>query len=221
MTREFIMLPEFDKKWKQLDLTDSDLKRLQAELLVDPRIGSVMQGTGGVRKMRFAFEHQGKSGSTRVIYIDFAFYEKIYLLTAYPKNEKDNLTKEVRNAIKQLVERLKNLCSIRKGDNVMNVFDSIMTGLQEALDYEEGKGTARTTKLSVEPLPDLSANEIKSIRCSAGLTQQTFAAALGVSAKTVEAWEAGTNRPIGPARRMISIMKTDPDFLTKYHLVSD
>ncbi len=103
----------------------------------------------------------------------------------------------------------------------MNVFESIMTGLQEALDYEEGKGTARTTKLSVEPLPDLSANEIKSIRCSAGLTQQIFAAALGVSAKTVEAWEAGTNRPIGPARRMISIMKTDPDFLTKYHLVSD
>ena len=171
--------------------------------------------------MRFAFEHQGKSGSTRVIYIDFAFYEKIYLLTAYPKNEKDNLTKEVRNAIKQLVELLKNLCPIRKGDNVMNVFDSIMTGLQEALDYEEGKGTARTTKLSVEPLPDLSANEIKSIRCSAGLTQQIFAAALGVSAKTVEAWEAGTNCPIGPARRMISIMKTDPDFLTKYHLVSD
>ena len=71
MTREFIMLPEFDKKWKQLDLTDSDLKRLQAELLTDPRIGSVMQGTGGVRKMRFAFEHKGKSGSARVIYIDF------------------------------------------------------------------------------------------------------------------------------------------------------
>ena len=115
MTREFIMLPEFDKKWKQLDLTDSDLKRLQAELLVDPRIGSVMQGTGGVRKMRFAFEHKGKSGSARVIYIDFAFYEKIYLLTAYPKSEKDNLTKEERNAIKQLVERLEKSLSDKKG----------------------------------------------------------------------------------------------------------
>ena len=109
------MLPEFDKKWKQLDLTDSDLKRLQAELLTDPRIGSVMQGTGGVRKMRFAFEHKGKSGSARVIYIDFAFYEKIYLLTAYPKSEKDNLTKEERNAIKQLVERLEKSLSDKKG----------------------------------------------------------------------------------------------------------
>ena len=97
----------------------------------------------------------------------------------------------------------------------MNVFDSIMTGLQEALDYEEGKGSARTAKITVEPLPELTASDIKNIRCSAG------AAALGVSAKTVEAWEAGTNKPIGPARRMISIIQSDPDFLAKYHLVSN
>lgn len=215
------MLPEFDRNWKLLDLTDDDLKRLQSEMLDDPKVGDVMQGTGGVRKMRFAFENRGKSGSARVIYIDFAVYEKIYLITAYPKSAKDNLTKEERNAIKQMVERLKNIYQTRKGDNAMNVFDSIMTGLQEALDYEEGKVSARTTKISVEPLPELTAADIKSVRCAAGLTQQIFAAALGVSAKTVEAWEAGTNKPIGPARRMISIMRTDPDFLTKYHLVSN
>ncbi len=62
-----------------------------------------MQGTGGVRKMRFAFEHRGKSGGVRVIYIDFEVYEKIYLLTAYTKNEKENLTKEERNEIRRLV----------------------------------------------------------------------------------------------------------------------
>ena len=62
-----------------------------------------MRGTGGVRKMRFAFEHQGKSGGVRVIYVDFEVYEKIYLITAYAKNEKENLTKEERNAIKRLI----------------------------------------------------------------------------------------------------------------------
>jgi hypothetical protein len=62
-----------------------------------------MQGTGGVRKMRFAFEHRGKSGSIRVIYIDFEVYEKIFLITAYPKNEKDNLTKSECNEIRQLI----------------------------------------------------------------------------------------------------------------------
>ena len=58
-------------------------------------------------KMRFAFEQQGKSGSVRVIYVDFEVYEKLYLLTAYPKNEKDNLSKAERNTLKQLVGILK------------------------------------------------------------------------------------------------------------------
>lgn len=106
MTRTFIELPLFRSKWKDLGLDDSDLRRLQEEILADPKIGSVMQGTGGVRKMRFSFEHRGKSGSIRVIYIDFEIYEKIYLITAYPKNEKDNLTAAERNELKQLVSIL-------------------------------------------------------------------------------------------------------------------
>jgi len=96
-------LPHVRARWKDLGLDDNDLRRLQDEILADPKIGAVMQGTGGVRKMRFAFEHQGKSGGVRVIYIDFEIYEKIFLITAYPKNEKDNLTKEERNELKQLI----------------------------------------------------------------------------------------------------------------------
>ena len=65
-----------------------------------------MRGTGGVRKMRFAFEQQGKSGSARVIYVDFEVYEKIFLITAYPKNVKDNLTDSERNEIKQMIHAL-------------------------------------------------------------------------------------------------------------------
>ena len=56
--------------------------------------------------MRFAFENRGKRGSVRVIYVDFAIREKLYLLTAYQKNEKDNLTKGERNELKKLVEIL-------------------------------------------------------------------------------------------------------------------
>ena len=48
-----------------------------------------------------------KSGSVRVIYVDFEVHEKLYLLTAYPKNEKDNLSKAERNTLKQLVGILK------------------------------------------------------------------------------------------------------------------
>ncbi|MBQ9121540.1 MAG: type II toxin-antitoxin system RelE/ParE family toxin [Clostridia bacterium] len=106
MTRTFVELPIFRSRWKAMGLDDDDLKRLQEELLADPKVGAVMRGTGGVRKMRFAFEQKGKSGSVRVIYVDFEVYEKIFLITAYPKNEKDNLTDSERNEIKQMIHAL-------------------------------------------------------------------------------------------------------------------
>ena len=106
MTRVFVELPSFRNVWKSLGLTDGDLRRLQEELLADPQLGNVIQGTGGIRKMRFAFGDRGKSGSVRVIYVDFVIHEKLYLLTAYPKSEKDNLTKAERNELKKLVKIL-------------------------------------------------------------------------------------------------------------------
>lgn len=106
MTRTFVMLPEFDKCWKQMNLNDDDLKRLQSELLLNSQNNPVMQGTGGLRKIRFAFENSGKSGSARVVYVDFVVFETIYLISAYPKNEKDNLSKAERNAIKVMIEKL-------------------------------------------------------------------------------------------------------------------
>lgn len=107
MTREFVMLPEFDRKWKEIGFTDIELKTLQEELTINPNKGDLMQGTGGLRKIRVAFEGRGKSSSARVCYVDFAVYERIYLITAYTKNEKDNLSKEERNNVKKLVEFLK------------------------------------------------------------------------------------------------------------------
>lgn len=73
-----------------------------------------MQGTGGVRKVRFAFENRGKSGSIRVIYIDFEVYEKIFLLTAYAKADQSSLTKKERNSLKGLVELLE--LDLEKGE---------------------------------------------------------------------------------------------------------
>lgn len=104
MQRKFVMLPEFDKQWKAMGLSDDDLARLQREILSDPKAGDVIRGTGGLRKYRFAFEGRGKSGSSRVIYVDFVLKEIILLVTAYPKNEKDNLTQAERNAFKKLIE---------------------------------------------------------------------------------------------------------------------
>lgn len=106
MTRTFIMTNEFDKNWKAMGLKDDDLKSLQEELILNPTKGDLMKETGGLRKLRIAFEGRGKSGSGRVCYVDFAVYDKIYLITAYPKNEKENLSKTERNAIAKMIEQL-------------------------------------------------------------------------------------------------------------------
>ena len=106
MTREFVMLPEFDKQWQNLGLHDDELRQLQEILLENPKAGKVIRGTRGLRKMRIAFGGQGKSGSGRIAYVDFTVHETIYLITAYSKNDKDNLTKAERNAIAKLINML-------------------------------------------------------------------------------------------------------------------
>ena len=70
-------------------------------------------------------------------------------------------------------------------------------------------------------MPDISAEDIKAIRKKLGFTQAVFAAVIGVSTKTVEAWETGMNQPIGPARRMISLIQFDPEILQSYHIVNE
>ena len=107
MTRTFIEVPLFTKRWKEIGLDDEELQALQIMLLKDPESGPIMEGTGGIRKVRFPLENRGKSGSVRVCYTDFAEYEIIYLITAFEKKDQENLTAEEKNVLKKLVKSLK------------------------------------------------------------------------------------------------------------------
>ncbi len=102
----------------------------------------------------------------------------------------------------------------------MSVYDSIIQGLNEAIEYEKGNLSARKIKCTVNPAPDFDAQEIKAVRLSLGMTLATFAEVMGVSQKTVEAWESGKNKPLGTARRFLSALKTDPSLLTKCGIIS-
>jgi hypothetical protein len=81
MTREFVIMPEFDRHWEQMGLDDEELRQLQDTLLQNPKAGVVVRGTGGLRKIRIAFNGKGKRGSGRVAYVDFTVQEAIYLIT--------------------------------------------------------------------------------------------------------------------------------------------
>jgi len=97
----------------------------------------------------------------------------------------------------------------------MGAFDKIKMGLEEAIAYERGTLEAHTKKMTVQPICHFDASEIRDIRISAGMTQAVFAEFMGVSSKTVEAWESGRNHPIGSACRLLSLTKSDPEFPQK------
>ena len=104
MTREFIYTNNFSKKWVQLGLDDDDLLLLEIYLLEKPNAGDVMEGTGGIRKLRWALPNKGKSSGIRILYVDFIFSEIISMFDLFSKDEKDNLSKVERNALKQIVK---------------------------------------------------------------------------------------------------------------------
>jgi len=68
--------------------------------------GVVMQGTGGIRKLRWAREGMGKRSGVRVIYYYHDEHMPVYLLTVFGKGEKDNLTKAEQHALRKLVRSL-------------------------------------------------------------------------------------------------------------------
>lgn len=107
MIRTFIETPIFTKKWYELDLTDEDLRSLQNNLLNNPKIGAVIPGTGGLRKIRVSCNNHGKRGGARVIYVDVEISETIYFINVYAKNEKDDLSEAEKRAIIAMVNLLK------------------------------------------------------------------------------------------------------------------
>lgn len=107
MKRIFVEVPVFTRKWKELGLTDENLRELQNILLENPKTGDIIQGTGGIRKIRIPLEHKGKRGGARVIYVDIEWKEAIYFINVYAKNEKDDLTEEEKKAFKAIVKILK------------------------------------------------------------------------------------------------------------------
>lgn len=100
------------------------------------------------------------------------------------------------------------------------VFESIMTGLTEAIDDTRSEaGTLKRRTVTIVPVKRYEADQVKKIRKSVKMSQSSFASYLGVSKKTVEAWESGTNHPSGAASRLLNMMEMDNGLTEKYPFV--
>lgn len=86
--------------------TTAEREAIVTMVAADPECGEIMQGTGGVRKVRVGRGGKGKSGGGRVIYVHHNAEHPIFLLAAFAKNEKANLSKAERNALGKFVKTL-------------------------------------------------------------------------------------------------------------------
>ena len=105
MLTTVVELPEFIRRATKL-LNDSERHKLIFYLSANPKDGDRIQGTGGIRKIRWAREGKGKSGGVRVIYFYYNQSMPLFLITVFAKNEKSNLSKAERNELAKLTKLL-------------------------------------------------------------------------------------------------------------------
>jgi hypothetical protein len=84
-------------------LDDDQYQSLQLALLARPGLGSMIRGSGGIRKLRWALAGTGKRAGIRVIYFWDEASETYYMLYAYRKNAQEDLTAQQLRALARLV----------------------------------------------------------------------------------------------------------------------
>ena len=95
----------FQRKVGRL-LTEDEKTELVAYLSMNPNAGVLIQGTGGIRKLRWARSGRGKSGGVRVVYYFHNEEMPLYLLTLFGKNEKANVSMEEKLLLSKTVKLL-------------------------------------------------------------------------------------------------------------------
>jgi mRNA-degrading endonuclease RelE of RelBE toxin-antitoxin system len=85
-------------------LSDDEYSRLQHALIADPEAGDLIQGSGGVRKLRWGVKGRGKRGGIRVIYYARTRQGQIWMLTVYAKNVAESIPAHVLRQIKEEID---------------------------------------------------------------------------------------------------------------------
>jgi len=99
----FTETPVFTRQITKL-LPDDGYRELQQELTFNPKAGAIIQHSGGLRKVRWRSAIRGKRGGIRVIYYWYVSCDEIYMLLAYGKGEKDDLTAQELKVLRRLVQ---------------------------------------------------------------------------------------------------------------------
>ena len=93
----------FTRQVREL-LPDEEYRKLQVALISTPTLGSVIRGSGGLRKARWVLPGKGKRGGVRVIYYWAVVEEQLLMLLMYAKSEQDDLSPSQLRTLRELVE---------------------------------------------------------------------------------------------------------------------
>lgn len=98
--------PPYIAAAKEAGISDELRSRIVSLVASDPEVGDDLRGTGGCRKFRAAGRGKGKSGGYRIVYFRTGPDLPVFLLTAFGKGEKANLTRAEANALAAMTKRL-------------------------------------------------------------------------------------------------------------------
>ncbi len=87
-------------------MTDEERQRAIDMIAADPECGVLIQGGGGLRKVRFGVGGRGKRGGVRIIYYFHDRSVPVFLLTVFAKNERDDLSRNELNRLAGVVKEI-------------------------------------------------------------------------------------------------------------------
>lgn len=106
MIMKIVRTKRYLKDLKRIGASDADRSALERSIAGNPDAGDVVQGLGGIRKIRFGLGNRGKSGGGRAVYFLMLSDDTVLMLAAYAKNEKADLSPADRKALLSILKEL-------------------------------------------------------------------------------------------------------------------
>lgn len=190
-------------------LMSPDERALLVDFLAyNPLSGDLMQGTGGLRKLRWRLEGRGKRGGARVIYFYYDADNAAVCLDRL-RQERSSGFEPARSSCFPAVDG-QNRRDLQEDEAMSKVAESILRGLEQAADFAAGAADVDSYRIHVPREID-----VRAIRARLAMTQQEFAARFGFSVNTLRHWEQGSRQPEGPTRAYLLVIDRAPQAVQK------
>jgi putative transcriptional regulator len=176
-------------------LPDESYRMLQSALMLRPDAGSVIRGSGGLRKIRWNLPGSGKRGG----FASHLLLESSrYHLHAFSVSKNRPRRSDVGTA-QAAPKNGKGVFVMKQKD-----FEKLVASIKEAGEIKAGhKEPSRVYEIKPP--------EIKTVREKLHVSQNDFALMIGVSVRTLQNWEQGRRKPEGPAKALLRVASRNPN----------